>query len=516
MAAKDNALPQNLPLILPSMSIDARNLAGRKRWTEGQAEDLVARNGYAAGLIQTEMDRVIGAHYRLQMRPDAAYLGISPEQASEFGTAVESEWLAHTNSAGNYFDAARKRSFSQMSREAVRQDVLYGEAIFIRQWRPSASGYSTCWQLIHPSRICNPNGVINTPLLREGVELNEYGEAIAYHVRSRTQLDIGSGVAATWQRIPTYNKFGVRQIIHVSDQLEADQTRGISRLAPVVQKLAELDTYEKAELDAALLGALYTLVITSEHGAQSAFDALGTDSLKKHLSMQAAFHANAPVQFQGSKIPHLFPGETLQTIANTHPTGAFEPFRFGVLGHIARGTGLSAEELSGDFSKTSYSSARASLEVSERTVRAKRQHFVNDLSDAMFMTWAQEAVSRGALPDIGIDLSDPRKFEAALAHIWVANTRIQIDPAKVSMAEQRALDNGTTTLAAVCAAHGDDWKRVLEQRARELEYARQLGVPISLITDLPPEMDATLSQDQIGDSESVQQVEDAAESSIDG
>lgn len=476
---------QTLPLIRPPRSADSWTIGvggfggGLKNHVDGAAEALMHRNGWAAGFVQLEMDRLVGSHYRLQSRPDHILMGITEQVSSDAASQIEREWEMYSNSTGCFPDAARRRTFTQILREAVRSEVLYGEVFLVRQWRQSPSGYSTCFQLVSPARVSNPNGTMNTETLRNGIELNKFGEPIAYWIRNRhpgdpmmlNQLD-------TWDRITRFNRFGIEQVIHVTDQLAADQTRGISRFAPIVGDLERLDTYEKAEEEAALLGAIYTMAITSEYGQQSAFDALGIDSMRRFIDMQAAFHGEASINFQGSKIPHLMPGEKLEAINSSHPNIAYKDHRNAVLGRIARGSSCSFEEFTGDFTQTTYSSARASVDVADRGVRSKRANFVDRVANKMFSLWLYEALIKQRIPSVTSDavLADWRLFYALSMSKWVGPPRIVVDPFKNAKANEVARLNGTLTLADACAEDGNDWEDIIAQRKREQDAMMAAGL----------------------------------------
>lgn len=476
---------QDLPLIRAPRSADSWTIGmggfggGIKNHVDGVAEALSRQNGWAAGFMQLEMDRLVGANYRLQSKPDTKLMGITAKKASDLAAEIESEWDLYANGSNCFPDAARKRTFTQIIREAVRSEVLYGEVFLVRQWRPSLSGYSTCFQLVSPARVSNPNGTLSTNYLRNGIELNKYGEAVAYYIRNRHPGDpMLAGEIDTWDRVTRFNRFGVEQVIHVTDQLSADQTRGISRFAPIAGDLQRLDTYEKAEEEAALLGAIYTMAITSEFGQQSAFDTLGVEAMRKTMEMQAAFHGERSIQFQGTKIPHLFPGEKLEAINSSHPNIAYKDHRNAVLGRIARGSSCSFEEFTGDFTQTTYSSARASVDVADRGVRSKRANFVDRVANKVFSLWLYEALlkQRITVVDPQTLLNDWRMFYASTMCKWVGPPRIVIDPLKNAKANEVAIANGTLTLADACAEDGNDWEEIVAQREREKEAMIEAGL----------------------------------------
>jgi capsid protein len=66
---------------------------------------------------------------------------------------------------------------------------------------------------------------------------------------------------------------------------------------------------------------------------------------------------------------------------------------------------------------------------------------------------------------------------------WIGPGRGWIDPVKEAQAAQIRLGTMISTLELECAEQGLDWNEVQEQRALELERARQLG----LAAAMPPQ-----------------------------
>jgi capsid protein len=60
---------------------------------------------------------------------------------------------------------------------------------------------------------------------------------------------------------------------------------------------------------------------------------------------------------------------------------------------------------------------------------------------------------------------------------WVGPGRGWVDPMKEAMAGQIRMDMGVSTLEKECAEQGEDWIEVMEQRAKELDKARELNIP---------------------------------------
>ena len=64
------------------------------------------------------------------------------------------------------------------------------------------------------------------------------------------------------------------------------------------------------------------------------------------------------------------------------------------------------------------------------------------------------------------------------SHTWFWDGFPHVDPNKEATAQERRLNNLTTTLAAECAKDGRDYLSVLRQRAKEIKLMKSLGIPI--------------------------------------
>ncbi|TXP01160.1 phage portal protein, partial [Escherichia coli] len=79
------------------------------------------------------------------------------------------------------------------------------------------------------------------------------------------------------------------------------------------------------------------------------------------------------VTLGGVKIPHLFPGDDLKLQTAQDSDNGFSALEQALLRYIAAGLGVSYEQLSRDYSKVSYSSARASANESWRYFMGRRK-----------------------------------------------------------------------------------------------------------------------------------------------
>jgi lambda family phage portal protein len=453
---------------------------------DARALDLVRNNGIAAGAVASRKDRIVGSRFRLMLRPDYRALGLDRESMRDWARQIEGEFNAWANDPTCPVDAQRKRTFTELLRDAEASRFIQGESFLSREWRLmpfSGVPFGTCFMLIEPERISDPPGV-KMDNLRTGIEVDSWGAAVAYHIRTRHPADMNVPMKEafpTWQRVTKYNRYGWLQLLHTFEQDRVSQTRGFSRFASVTKRLKMLDRHENIALELSILAASLAIVIESQFGPNSAMEALGGSSMKQlaeYVQAQGAFKNGSPVLFDGVKIPHLFPGEKLN-IARAEPPGEqFQAFEESMLRHAARGLNMSYEALSGDYSKTNYSSARAAMAEAWNAVLSAREFGPSKEATLMFRLWLREGVVRGLLPlPPGVSSEDFFRREAMFARcLWIGAGRLPVDELKSAKANEVNLLNKTTTLAHIAAEAGEDWEEILEQIAEEQELKDELGI----------------------------------------
>ena len=490
----------------PKRTSADRAMLGDKEKAEGRARDLVRNNGYARGAQQNQKDRVIGAYYKLQLQPVYKLLGITAEVAAAWASEVEVAFHAWADDPDCWIDAQRKRTFSQLLRECVGTDFVQGESFIVRQWRPSPSGYATCFLTVEPERVSNPNVgglrrdqevvLQNGNRLRAGVEVDSWGAPVAYHIRTKHPADIGNvmqSLLGKWDRITKTNEFGWRQVIHLFEQDQADQTRGFSGMASTLQKLKMMDMQEDLELQLSQLSTAFAMYIKTPLGRQRAKEIMGADDdaaqekfMQACMEAQSAFYGNSGVNVNGVKLPVLFPDDEIGVLQPHNQATNHEQFKEGLMRQNARGWGMSFEEASGDFSKTSYASARAAMQMAWQYVLAKRASVPDKAATHMFRLWFDEAIVRGTVkPPPGVQYWPDNStvngqiFSWLTKCNWVGAGKIVIDEFKQAKANETMLGTHQATLQDVLAEQGTDIEQLLDGnvRTRQMFVERDLPLP---------------------------------------
>ncbi len=467
-----------------------------------RSRDLVHNDGWAAGVITRVTDNAIGTNFRPITKPDYRFLaretgisGFDHEWAKDFGRAVDAHWRSWADDPGHYCDASRNLTFGQMMRVGFRHELIDGDALALMPVIKERVGYGrgrygTAVQIIDPDRLSNPQQVYDQQTMRGGVEVDQYGATVAYHIRKAHQGDWWAAAdSLTWVRVPRETLYGRSMVVHHFVADRAGQHRGGAGIfTPVMQRLKMLIKYDGSELDAAIINAIFaayvespmdpTLVKQAMGGDESEIDAGG--SLSGYQEDRMQFARMNGIALNGAAIPHLFPGEEIKTVAATRPTSNFAAFENAVLRNVASGVGLSAQQVSNDWSDVNYSSARGAMLEAWKTLERRRDHFAEGFASPIRTCWLEECF---AVDDLPLPAGAPEFMEFRQAYArcrWMGPGRGWIDPVAEVKGAVMSLDAGLTTLEDQLASQGMEIEETLDQQAHEVEMFKARGLALPL------------------------------------
>lgn len=485
---------RELSMWRPGMASPDVEMQGEVETITARTRDLIRNHGLASGAVTSQLDSIIGPELRLSAKPDWRALGMAEDVAEEWADGVEAKFRLHANDRINcYSDAGRRHSLGGRLRQGLRSFITYGDNLSVAEWLPGRGRYATAIQMVSPQRLCNPHGLSDTPRLVRGVEVDRLGAAIAYHFANAPEGDyyFGSGMAREWKRIERETSWGRVQVIHIFDQQEPGQTRGMTAFSAVVKPFKMTGRWEQTALEAATLNAMYAAVIESaanheEVGRALGFQATGPGGLQAYVQQKTDFHSGGGgIRFNGVQIPHLYPGEKLHMQAAQHPTAAFDAFTSAFHRYMAAGLNMSYEEFSRDWSRSNYSSARAGLLQVWRNILSCRAAVPTVQATHEYALWLEEAIDIG---DVLLPPGTPDFYAAKSAWCgsqWIGAPREHIDPQKEANASETYYNLGVLTLEQMCAERGQDWKETVVQRAREKRFLEANGLSVAEVTPRP-------------------------------
>ncbi len=293
--------------------------------------------------------------------------------------------------------------------------------------------------------------------IRMGVEVDDFGKAVAYHLLAEHPGDyeFTNGYSRKHVRVPA------DQMLHVFLPERAHQSRGAPLLATAITSLKMLHGYREAELVAARVAASKMGFITSPDG-----DGYTGDDLEDtHAPVMSA----EPGSFE--QLPQ---GMDIKLFDPTHPTSAFSDFHKAVLRGIASGLGISYASLASDLENVNYSSIRQGALEERDFYRTLQQFTIEHFVDPVFRRWLQASMTSGDLP---LPMVKFEKFAENM--VFRPRGFSWVDPLKEINTNIVGLQNGVLSLQDVAANYGRDVEEVFEAVERERELADRHGISLA-------------------------------------
>lgn len=471
-----------------------QEIDGDKNLLDARVRDTVRNDGFAAGGVTVHRDSIVGGMYRLNAKPDWKVIGADEAWAEEFQEIVEKKFTLWAESSDNWPDASRLNTLTGLVRMVVGLGVLSGEALASVEWlrnsyerRPA----STSIQLIDPDRLSNPNDQDDSQYMRRGVEKDRYGAPVAYHIRTSHPSEFYSDMAPqyTWRRVAVRKPWGRIQVIHLYEQMRPDQSRGISSMVAVLKEMRMTRKFRDVVLQNAVVNATYAAAIQSEVPAETLWEQLGSgtgdNAFEKYLEALSAYSGGARgLHIDGVKIPHLFPGTKLEMKPMGTPGGVGTQFEESLLRYAAASLGLGYEQFSRDYTKTNYSSARASMVDTWKGMQARKKMFADRFANHVYSLWLEEMINMGEIPLPSGKTADHfyegLNKEAYSKCDWIGASRGQIDEKGETEAAVLRIEKGLSTFEKECSRLGDDFREVFSQQSREKKMRKALDIEIQV------------------------------------
>lgn len=431
-----------------------------------RSRDLNRNDAHAAGITATMTVNVIGTGIRPQSRVDKEELGIDDETADVFQKKAERAWKRWVA----YADAGERMDFYEIQQLVDRQILENGEAIIVPlRLKGNNRPYPLALQVIESDRLNTPADKKSDKSIRSGVRVGENGEPVSYFIQKTHPGDIyyrTSEQTKQYAEIPAKDEYGRKNIFHLYYVLRSGQTRGVPFFAPVLTYFKDLAEYAEAELVASRIAACFSLFITSE----ASMDVAVNSSYEKNPSGQML------ESLEPGMIKHLMPGETITSFNPQRPSATFEPFVDRILKAISAALGLPYELVAKDFSKTNYSSARAALLEARRYFKVRQEWLSQKLCQPVWEMLLEEAYLKGEINAANF-YDEGRPKSSWMRARWIAPGWSWVDPLKEVKASIEAIKGNISSVADETAGQGKDWEEIYEQRAREEQKRKELGLP---------------------------------------
>jgi capsid protein len=334
-------------------------------------------------------------------------------------------------------------------------------------------------QIIESHRVANPGTdrcEQTGNLICDGVEVNDSGRPVAYHVSQRPQNSsyglwqntsmpsgfvIGSSTLNQFSQPAVYKRIPAEQIVHLYEPERADALRGISHLYPVMRHIHDLYDLKKLEYIAAKDQAETSIFVTNAAG-----QATGKAVRAAELALQsgdAKAKNGKPVtgvrRTAGGRTVYMRTGEQVTLSAPSRPTVTSQWFFDWTVKNICLGVNISPLlvfpwSLQGAVTRADLDTMAANFRTkSALAAAAMREVYVWALG------WAVRY-------DRALD-GYPRDW----AEVTVRPPKsVSVDVGRNSQALIAEYEAGFRTLQDICAEMGLDWRHQIRQGFTEQKF----------------------------------------------
>lgn len=488
--AYDRSLASWAPAI---QSADA-DIIPDKPYVDARAMDIVRNDAFAMSGVQLHKDNIVGSHFMLNAKPRIKVLGLDEAWAEEFSEEVEAKFTTWAESFNNWPDASRRNTLTSMVRLAVGTYLLSGEVLATGEWmREADRPFQTAIQMISLDRLSNPNDQgFDLERTRGGVRLSASGAPLGYYIRRASPGGMWDwNKSVSWSYIRARNGIGRPQVIHILEQERPGQTRGMSQLSAALKEMRITKRFRDITLQNAVVNASFAAAIESELPSAQAFETIGGGDVatstinyaQQFLGAIAKYGNNARnMQVDGVKIPHLMPGTRLNMMPMGKPGGIGTEFEGSLLRYLAADLGVSYEQLSRDYSKTNYSSARAAMNETHKYMMSRKKIVADRFATMVYRLWFEEAVNKGHIESMNArsvpNMYEGLNMEAFVTARWIGAGRGQIDELKETQAAILRIKSRLSTHEIEIARMGEDYRPLFTQMAREQKEMEALGIKV--------------------------------------
>lgn len=415
-----------------------------------RARDLERNSDMAESIINSFERNIIGTGMTLQAKTKKSDNSENEELNNQIEELWE-EWCRAPN-----IDITGQQCFKEMQRMAVRRLQVDGGIIFVKVY--TKGGLLPFKLQIREvddlDNLKNTYGSDKKQRIVGGVELDEYNKPTAYYLKKYTPDGIYLGES---ERIPA------QRVIFLWDKKRPTQVREISPMARTVQRVKDVDEFTEAiSVKERILACLSVFIKKNAPG-----NSLGRNGPKIDRKSGYPTRTLAPGMIQ-----ELEPGEDAFVVNPSGQASNAKEFITTQQRLAGSGQGISYEAASRDMSQVNYSSARQGLLEDQKTYTIMQEFIKDHLCHEVYTEFVISAFLAGKLniPDFW---QNKRNY---LRHTWITPGWSWIDPLKEVKANKEAIDSNMDTLANVCGARGMDWKEVMQQRAKEKQFLKELGI----------------------------------------
>lgn len=435
------------------------------RILRNRARELVRNSPFGARYHQLIAENVIGPNgIRLQAKNLTKEDGKLHVKANAAIEAAWGDWSCPENC-----DVTKRLSLTELLALGTSNWGTDGEYLIRILRGPRFGAYGLQLQVLDADFLDDQmyrerQGSLNA--IHQGVELDEYGAPIGYHLFTQHPASAGGSQKRIF--VPADD------IIHFFLPHRPGQSRGIPHAAAIMTIWKMLDGYVEAELVAARTASA-TMGAIEDISTDGSTPAPNPDAGGGELPMEIEPGALMDLRGRAAKLALWDP---------QHPTQAFPDFVKAMSRFTAVGLGTAYGTLTGDMSDANYSSMKVGRQPEIDHWRRLQNAVITHILHRIYREFLKAALLNEKIAGV-TDLDVNRWMRVK----WQPRSWPSPDPIKDITADLMKVAAGTKTLTMVAAEDGLDLEEVIEERQRELELLKEAGIT-SVLPGVTVQLDA--------------------------
>ena len=448
------------------LSADAA-LCGSLDRLRGRSRALERENPYFRRWLAELEANVLGKD-GIRMTPDVRLRNGKPDKRT---SKIISDWWQDFSLPEN-FSGTRRHGRVKFSQLALRSIARDGDVLVrcVRGYRKNVYGFA--FQGIEADHLKTDHNDERQDghSIRMGVEVDQFGEHMAYHVQTDHP---GATYSANYQRAKRIPSECSRSLMGTMGdtailpyvQERFGQDRGTPWASVAIRGLRQLGMYEEALLVAKRISAGKMGFITKQGDQEFAGD--GEDPA-----------GNKTFKAEPGTIVELEEGEGFASW-DPKEDADYEVFRKGILRGIAAGLLCNYNILGNDLEGVNYSSIRQGI-LSERELWKMLQGwYVVEVERPMFLAALEMAILSGEIP---LPMS---QFERLSQVNFEGRRWDWVDPLKDLQAAEKSLELKLSSRSKVARDRGDNFGTILEENKADEELAEEMGISLDPANSKP-------------------------------
>jgi len=376
----------------------------------------MANNGQGRGIQLTQANYVVGRGPKLRMQT----------RSPGFNSMVEAAWKTW----------ATEVKLVRKLRTMIKAKVCDGEAFMIITQNPAMRHpVKLGLRTIECEQVTTPYIGPLEPNKIDGIDFDEYGNPLYYHILKYHPGGNSSGLSPTPEKIPA------RFVLHLFREDRPGQHRGVSELHPSLNLFAQSRRYREATVVAAENIANFSMFLKTQ---QSPYE--GPDLVRPLSTL--------PIE-KGMMVALPNGYESFQPKAE-QPSATYDEFTRSQQREQARPINMPYNIAAADSSGYSFSGGKLDHVTYFVSVDVEQAEIDEQALEPLYPIWFAEAVLRygWVVPK-----------EPAPLHGWDWPRKPVIDEAKTANARATGLKSGVDSLPLILAEDGRDPEEFLEKTA---------------------------------------------------